>query len=456
MRWLHQVRSAIGVVALVPAIAAAQLPGRPASPALPVAIGRSVIALDGPWKFRLGDDPRWADPAFDDSGWESVDLTPPTPTAHDADVGLTGYVPGWTARGHARRSGFGWYRLRLTVAAAADAPLAIAGPPAVDDAYQLFVDGRLVGAAGDFSHATPVVYSIQPRIYPLPTAPSSGISAPGERIVTIAVRTWMRAGTLGEGPDVGGIHIAPAIGEAGAIRSLYQLEWLQTVKGYIVEVVEAAALGALALIIVGLVVSHRMDSSRLWLAFALVLLGLRRAEQAAYFWGQWESLQAFDLAVGVLLIPIGLAAWTIAWYRWLRLSAPWRTIGIATLAYLVAELCVRSWFPVAMPAPLITVFHDLSSVARLVFAALVVHAAYLGIHLDRPARWLAFLAIVLVSIGLFAQEVSALGVPGIWFPFGTGVSRTQYAYAAFVVVALVLLLHESTVRRDARDPLGAG
>jgi hypothetical protein len=34
-----------------------------------------------------------------------------------------------------------------------------------------------------------------------------------------------------------------------------------------------------------------------------------------------------------------------------------------------------------------------------------------------------------------------LHVPGIWFPFGTGVSRTEYAYAAFDVALFVLLLH---------------
>jgi hypothetical protein len=33
-----------------------------------------------------------------------------------------------------------------------------------------------------------------------------------------------------------------------------------------------------------------------------------------------------------------------------------------------------------------------------------------------------------------------LGVPGIWFPFGVGVSRTQYAYAAMVVGLAILLV----------------
>src|SRR5579864_5221744 len=67
--------------------------------AVPVSLGHSVLPLDGPWRFHTGDDPRWVDPGFDDSSWETLDLTPP-PGAHDDDVGLTGFVPGWGAHGH--------------------------------------------------------------------------------------------------------------------------------------------------------------------------------------------------------------------------------------------------------------------------------------------------------------------------------------------------------------------
>ena len=50
-----------------------------------ITIGRSVVALNGPWRFHVGDDARWADPDFDDSAWETVDLTPPA-GAHDPAV----------------------------------------------------------------------------------------------------------------------------------------------------------------------------------------------------------------------------------------------------------------------------------------------------------------------------------------------------------------------------------
>ncbi|HEY6850649.1 MAG TPA: hypothetical protein VI320_31150 [Terracidiphilus sp.] len=44
--------------------------------------------------------PQRADPGFDDSHWETVDLTP-AEGSFDPLSGASGYVSGWTARGHA-------------------------------------------------------------------------------------------------------------------------------------------------------------------------------------------------------------------------------------------------------------------------------------------------------------------------------------------------------------------
>jgi hypothetical protein len=49
-----------------------------------VTLGQSAVPLFGPWKFTVGDSPidpktgkpLWAEPDFDDSKWETVDLTP--------------------------------------------------------------------------------------------------------------------------------------------------------------------------------------------------------------------------------------------------------------------------------------------------------------------------------------------------------------------------------------------
>src|SRR5262249_6476519 len=66
----------------------------------PPSLRAGATLLDGAWKFRTGDDRRWADATTNDSNWESIDLTP-KPGSHDGDVGLPDYVGGWMAHGHA-------------------------------------------------------------------------------------------------------------------------------------------------------------------------------------------------------------------------------------------------------------------------------------------------------------------------------------------------------------------
>ncbi len=82
--------------------APAPAPAPPPAKATPVVIGQSVVTLNGPWRFHTGDDPRWKETGFEDGAWESLDLAAP-PGAHDGDVGLKGFIPGWSAHGH----GFG-------------------------------------------------------------------------------------------------------------------------------------------------------------------------------------------------------------------------------------------------------------------------------------------------------------------------------------------------------------
>ena len=66
---------------------------------------KNIRALNGPWKFITGDDMQYARSNYDDSAWETVDLSAP-PGAHDDDVGLSGFIPGWTAKGHPNYSGY--------------------------------------------------------------------------------------------------------------------------------------------------------------------------------------------------------------------------------------------------------------------------------------------------------------------------------------------------------------
>ena len=48
-------------------------------------------------------------------------------------------------------------------------------------------------------------------------------------------------------------------------------------------------------------------------------------------------------------------------------------------------------------------------------------------------RVLALVTLALMIISFFGDELlDPIGVPGIWFPFGIGVSRTQFIFAIFI------------------------
>jgi hypothetical protein len=96
--------------------------------AVSITLGESVVALNGPWKFHTGDDPRWAAEGYDDSAWETFDLTP-LPGSHDGDVGLKNYVPGWVARGHRGYTGLAWYRMAIHLNDTGENTLYLVGPP---------------------------------------------------------------------------------------------------------------------------------------------------------------------------------------------------------------------------------------------------------------------------------------------------------------------------------------
>ncbi|NLR56840.1 glycoside hydrolase [Chitinophaga polysaccharea] len=400
------------------------------------AVGKT-ITLNGPWKFKTGDNQQWAQSDFNDSNWESINLTAPA-GAHDGDVGLSGYVPGWAARGYPTYSGYAWYRMKISLDSVKKNSIALAGPPAVDDAYQLFINGVLSGSAGDFSGKVPITYSIQPRMFLLPE------STKKENYITIAFRVWMSAATSGQAPDVGGIHIAPELGEKSSVESKYRFQWEQTIKGYIVEIVEPVIFILLAISLFLLFRSQQPPRSCKWFILALVLLAFVRANQAIYCWFQIESAHQYDIVTTILLRPLILGCWLMAWWEWYELRQPkWipSIIVILTLIYMGTQLLGLPSVSSSMNS---TFFQKMADNTRLLFVPLMLFIIYRGFLQQERKEWLVLLAILLVSVGLFAQEFAQLHIiPGIWFPYGVGVSTTQYAYAAFTLVMYIILIQKS-------------
>jgi len=99
--------------------------------AQPLEFDGGAAVLDGLWQFHLGDNLAWAAPSFDDSGWEQLKADKP-----------------WGQQGHPNRDGFGWYRLHVTLAPGRSPDELALLVPAVEDAYEVYWNGRLLGTYG--------------------------------------------------------------------------------------------------------------------------------------------------------------------------------------------------------------------------------------------------------------------------------------------------------------------
>jgi hypothetical protein len=408
------------LMALATVIADLASGGRPDPPALRAA----AILLDGSWRFHTGDDPHWADANTDDNGWETVDMTA-SPGSHDGDVGLPDYVGGWMAHGHPGYHGYAWYRRAVTVPAG-HASWDILGPTLVEDGYELYWNGQLLGGSGRLG-AAPRVVGTRPLRFALPA------DAAGTRGV-LAVRTYNLPATASSA-DGGGMHSAPILAPRPISDALHRVQWERTIAGYILEVIEPIAM----LAVIGLALGCRSRSSRksflILASIALALMAARRLNNAIVAWTDLLDLDTYAWLASVMWVPV-VAVWTLAWNRWcLR---PWRSIDVAAVV-----LAVAGTIGAVIHSASVTSGSRLGSIALFVV---------IGVRIVRsgPTRILALVTLASIMVALFGGELlDTVAVPGIWFPFGIGVSRTQYVYAIAVPLLAFLMVRTLPGKENA-------
>lgn len=395
--------------------------GRPDPPTLRA----EATLLDGAWRFHTGDDPHWADADTDDSGWETISLTA-LPGSHDGDVGLPDYVGGWMAQGHPGYTGYAWYRREVTVPAG-DASWDILGPTLVEDAYEIYWNGQLLGGSGTLG-PDPRVVGTRPLQFALPD------DAAGTRGV-LSVRAYKLPGE--SSADGGGMHSAPILAPRPVSDELHSAQWHRTIAGYIVEVIEPIAMFA----VIGLALWCLPRSSHkaflILASIALALMAARRLNNAIVAWTDLMDLRTYSWLAKMMWIPT-VAAWTLAWNRWCRPA--WKSIDVIAVVLAIAET-----IGAVIPSASVTSSSRLVSIALfVVIGARIVHGG--------PARMLALTTLTSLGVAYFGGELlDPLGVPGIWFPFGIGVSRTQYIYAVAIPL-LAFLMVRTLVERERIEP----
>jgi hypothetical protein len=260
-----------------------------------------------------------------------------------------------------------------------------------------------------------------------------------EKNMTIAFRVWMSAASLYQG--AGGIHIAPAIGAASHIKTKYSFQWQQTIKGYIVEVVLPVMFVLLAIAIFS--VNSKRKQSYKWFTTALILVGLMRLNQAVFAWLQIERAYQSDIVGSVILRPLVLGSWLMAWREWFDLHHPkWlpKIIAILTLVFIIFQWLGLRWVAASGYAA----FQNVAGYVRWLMLALMLWILWEGIRKNGLKDVWVYLAVLLLIVALYPQEISALQlIPGIWFPYGVGVSRGQFFYAFFVFVMYVVLIQKA-------------
>ena len=437
-------------------IAAAQ-PATPSAPPVQsqstahVTLGQAAMPLYGPWKFTVGDSPMdpktgkplWAEPDFDDSKWETVDLTP-RPGRVDPFTGDPRYIPGWTSLGHQGYMGWAWYRLQIVVQVEPGQKLALEGPFWADDSYQVFANGKLLGGFGRFRSPgeTPVGYQSQPATFLLPQAVVPPIGSTGMVAVTVAFRVWMGPAGFLHNPEPGGLNYAPELGGAEAVNAQDKLYWHELILGNSFASFEGLALLLLGIVAASLILFDRSDAVYLWVAVALWIAALFDGLGFVAGTTEWVSSRAFFFIFQTVYLPLHMGAWVMVWWVWFRLRRPaWLPGAIAalTLTYMVSEALAEDILPIAPSHSAGVAIHAAPPIVRLLFMSLLIFIVGKGIRRDGPTGWLVLSAIVPLAALQFETEFIQVGLPSVWHPYGVSIFM-DYLANFFLAGAVSLLL----------------
>jgi hypothetical protein len=418
--------------------------------AAPISIGYSVFPLYGPWKFQIGDSPLdpathqplWAEPSFNDSAWKTVDLTP-QPGIVDPFTGDPHYVKGWTSRGHPGYWGYAWYRIQVPAATQPGENLALV-ESGVDDGYQVFAQGKLLGSEGNFdaNRTWPVVYFPQPAMFVLPSISGSVRNGAAPPMQVLAFRVWMSPVRLSHHSFTGGIHYAPLLGESGAIAAQDHLAWLELVHHYAFSGLLAGVFLLLTVVAASLILFDRSDRVYLWVAAAILLATFREFVFSLANWTHLVSLREFFLLLEVFIAPLIIGTWAMVWWIWFRLRRPaWipKTIAALILLDMGLELLGEDLL-YGMPRFPGEFSHVASGVVRLVLLAFLVFIVARGIRQQGKEGWLVLPAVVLMAFSQFQGELISLRMHGTFLAFGTVFFYNEGADLVLAAVMALLML----------------
>ena len=399
---------------------------KPGDAAVPVTLGQSVVALTGSWKFHIGDDPRWADPGFDDSDWQPYELMPGRSPLTPEEVTQSGELPGWQQHGHPGYTGYAWYRIRLRLPGNVHSALLM--PRYVDDAYEVFVNGTKIGSFGELN-GWHLIYAGKPELFPIPAA-----TPDSRQSVTLALRFWnlREEASPSEHNLPGGLRGVPVIGSSAPLRVLEQSVreqmWQAQWEARLVMRVASLYI-AVGFISLFLFLFSRGQKEYLWAGVSLTGFG---AMLAAIIYSQQGTIsyQVSIAAQTAALVPADFAIPLAAMYL---LNVPrllWRRVNYVTSGLNLAWSLQLVGHSLGL-LPLTTVAARLTGVTLGV--AVPLHACFLlAIAID-GVRTIGRKAWLPMAPGLL------FGIYGFLFAlFSFGILKSLYWFPMFICVCVPL------------------
>ncbi|MFT5222186.1 MAG: enterochelin esterase-like enzyme [Glaciecola sp.] len=233
------------------------------------------LVLEGEYRMILEDDLAFAEPAFDDSSWETT--TVPTSDGHEGK--------------YDSYNGFGWFRRSFVLPAEADGLNLVLSAGFLDDADEAYLNGTLIGKSGEFPPNADSQW-FERRLYPIPAA---ALRYGAENVLAVRINDVDGGGGWYKGP-VGVFSKERLREEVYGISSAQASDSVQaSVLGTLASQAQALASGDLDAYVATLDSSFFHDGDD---------VDRRRVDLARWL-GTYDSLELIDGEVEVIVTADG-------------------------------------------------------------------------------------------------------------------------------------------------------
>ena len=139
---------------------------------------RMVTDFRGDWKFKLGDNARWADVNYDDSKWDEI------------------FVPAnWEDEGYPGYDGYAWYRKHFRMSSDLRDKAVYIRIGCVDDVSEVYLNGHFICFTGTFPPHFITAYNVEAKFQ----VPMEYVNFSGDNVIAVRVYDDQQVGSINQG-----------------------------------------------------------------------------------------------------------------------------------------------------------------------------------------------------------------------------------------------------------------